>query len=537
MRKNNAFKYIFILVIIALSIVTYLIYRKENNQEEAQKNIAQEQEESENVVKELRLAISGLDTINPIISANKHVQEISRIIFDSLIELDEHYAIDGGLAEEIEKAEDNVTYTIKLREGVKWSDGTDFTAEDVKFTLDLLKNNPYSIYNKNVERVAYYEVLDDHHIKIVLDQDIQFFEYNLTFPIMCYKYYEGQNFYSCERTNTPLGTGMFQIDSFDEKVIRLSKNTEYWNANKHTVLERININVYGTMGEVYNDFKNGNVDIINTTQASVNQYIGTIGFAAKEFDGRNYDYIAFNSSNSILASPKVRKALCYYVDKSNTIASCYGNSYRQSDFPLDFGSYVYQSEKIDNSYNSELAGTLLAQDGWVYRNNSWQKENGSKYIRLTFTLAVNSDNTLDVAVAENIRQQWANAGIQVNLRHYNNANYHNLLNSRSGYDAILINYTSGFTPNVSGFFGTGNYSNYYNAELSQIMEECKQIGDMNQLKEKYGRILEIYNEEKPFLSIAREKNLLVYNTNLAGSLIPTSYNIYNYIEKWYRKNY
>ena len=69
---------------------------------------SEEQEETENVVKELRLAISGLDTINPIISANKHVQEISRIIFDSLIELDENFAINGGLAEEIEKAEEKV---------------------------------------------------------------------------------------------------------------------------------------------------------------------------------------------------------------------------------------------------------------------------------------------------------------------------------------------------------------------------------------------------------------------------------------------
>ena len=177
MRRNNAFKYLFIIVIIALSIVTYFIYRKENTTEESQKNVAQEQEENENVVKELRLAISGLDSINPIISHNKHVQEISRIIFDSLIELDENFAINGGLAEEIEKAEDNVTYTIKLREGVKWSDGTDFTAEDVKFTLDILKNNPGSLYNKNVERVASYEVLDTYQIKIVLDQDIQFFEY------------------------------------------------------------------------------------------------------------------------------------------------------------------------------------------------------------------------------------------------------------------------------------------------------------------------------------------------------------------------
>ena len=127
---------------------------------------------------------------------------------------------------------------------------------------------------------------------------------------------------------------MFKITSYDEKIITLEKNTEYWNKEKNSVLEKININIYQTMGEVYNDFKNGNIDAINTSQSSVSQYIGSIGFASVDFNGREYDYIAFNQANNILASSKVRKALSYYIDKNNIIASCYGNTYRVSDFPL-----------------------------------------------------------------------------------------------------------------------------------------------------------------------------------------------------------
>ena len=91
MKKTNMFKYIFIIVIIILAIVTYSIYKKDNEKVE-NKSITQETEENSNVVKELRLAISGLDTINPIISHNKHVQEISKIIFNSLVELKEDYS-------------------------------------------------------------------------------------------------------------------------------------------------------------------------------------------------------------------------------------------------------------------------------------------------------------------------------------------------------------------------------------------------------------------------------------------------------------
>lgn len=535
MKKNNLFKYIFIIVIIVLAIVTYSFYKKERQEEENIKAAVQEAEDTANVVKELRLSISQIDSINPIVSHNKYVQEISKIIFDSLITLDENYNKQYSLATEISKIDD-LTYIVKLRDDVKWSDGTEFKAEDVRYTAQLLKNIN-SVYSANIQHLIAIDILDDQTLKFTLDQAVPFFEYNLTFPIMSSEYYADSDFANSEKTNNPLGTGMFKIVSYDEKVIGLEKNTEYWNSEKNSVLEKININIYGSMGEVYNDFKNGNIDAINTSQSSVNQYIGSIGFASLEFSGRDYDYVAFNVSNNYLASANVRNALSYYVDKNNIIASCYGNSYRISDFPLDYGNYLYQTGIIDNSYNSELASTLLTNDGWVLKNNSWQKLNGKRYVKLSFSLTVNGDNNLDVAIAENLRQQWANAGINVTIKKVSTNNYYNILNSKTGYDAVLINMSTSFSPNLNTYLSYGNYSNYSNEEINQILADANNISDSETLKEKFKRVIEIYNQDKPFMSISRKKNVLVYNTNLVGNLKPTTYNIYNNIEKWYRKNY
>ena len=534
MKKINIFKYIFIIVIIILAIVTYSIYKKDKSDPE-KKSVAQETEDTTNVVKELRLAISQMDTINPIISQNKHVQEISKIVFDSLIELKEDYSKEYALATEVSKIDD-ITYVIKLRENVKWSDGSDFKADDVRYTIELLKN-VNSVYSGNVQNVVAIDIIDDHTLRLTLNQNVPFFEYNLTFPIMSSEYYKDTDFMNSDKTNLPIGTGMFKIKSFDEKVISLEKNTEYWNTEKNTVLEQVNINIYQTMGEVYNDFKNGNVDCINTSQNSVNQNIGTIGFASLEFDSKDYDYVAFNSNNTYLASANVRKALSYYIDKNNTIASSYGNGYRVSDFPLDYGNFLYTNDLIDNGYNSGAAGNLLVADGWSFKNNSWQKLVGRKYVRLAFTLTINGDNAISEAVAENLRQQWANSGISVTIKKVSAQNYYNLINSRNGYDAILMNISNSYTPNINTYIGSGNISNYNNDEINQLITDSSNMDDTNQIKENYKRIIQIYNDEKPFMSIARKKNLLVYNTNLTGNLKPTPYNIYNYIEKWYRKNY
>jgi len=534
MNKSNAFKYIFIVVIVILGIVTYSIYKKDTKEKES-KNVVQEVEETANVVKELRLAISGLDTINPIISQNRQVQEISKIIFDPLIALNENYEKEYALAQEISKTDD-ITYIVKIKENIKWSNDTNFIANDVQYTIQLLKSIN-SIYSANVQHISTVDVLDEQTLKITLSQPVPFFEYNLTFPIMSSEYYAGVEFANSDKTNLPLGTGMFKIVTFDEKAISLEKNTSYWNQEKNSVLEKININIYGTMGEIYNNFKNGNIDTINTSQTSVNQYIGTIGFDSIEFDSREYDYIAFNSNNSYLSSKNVRKALSYYIDKNNTIASCYGNTHRVSDFPLDYGNFLYQKDIIDNGYNSELANNLLTEDGWTFRNNSWQKLSGRQYVRLAFTLTINGDNQQDVAIAENLRLQWANSGITVTIRKVSATNYYNLINSRNGYDAILVNILTSYSPNLNTYIGPGNLSNYNNDEINQILSESNNISDNNLLKEKYKRIIEIYNDEKPFLSISRKKSLLVYNTNLTGNLKPNAYNIYNHIDKWYRKNY
>ncbi len=536
MKKINLFKYIFIVVIIILGIVTYSFYKKEKKESENAAAAAQETQETENVVRELRLAISQLDSINPIISHNKQVQQLSRIIFDSLVNLNEDYSIEYNLASEISKT-DAVTYVIKLRDDAKWSDGTNVTAYDVRFTAELLKNIN-SVYSANIEHLYAIDIIDDQTLRLSLDAEVPFFEYNLTFPIMSSEYYKDIDFANSERTNLPLGSGMFKIASYDTKIIKLEKNTEYWNTEKNTVLENIDINIYSTMGEVYNDFKNGNVDAIDTSQNSVSQYIGSIGFESLEYDTREYDYVAFNTSNAYLASPKTRKALSYLIDKSNTVASCYGNSARVSDFPLDYGNYLYQQEIIDNGYNNDAASNLLSEDGWTFRNNSWQKTNARKrYYTLSFSLTINGDNALNETIATNLKQQWANSGINVSIRKVNTEKYQELLESKTGYDAILVNMSTSFTPDINSYLGGGNKSNYSNDEVNQILTEVKDITDMNVLKEKYKRILEIYNEEKPFMSIARKKNMLVYNTNLTGNLKPTAYNLYMHIDKWYRKNY
>ena len=129
--------YIFIsIVIILLFISIYKIYEINiNKKEDDSITYAQEKEY---IIDTITLGISKYDTINPILSLNKQAQQVSKIIFEPLINVEYNYKLSPCLATEWSKI-NNTTYIIKLRENVLWHDNSKFTSKDIKYTIDKIK--------------------------------------------------------------------------------------------------------------------------------------------------------------------------------------------------------------------------------------------------------------------------------------------------------------------------------------------------------------------------------------------------------------
>ena len=265
--KSNIVKYLFIIFVITLVIYAiYVLYGPKKEQNNLSTIEVSEQEENE-IITNIRLPIVNFDTINPILSKNQNIQDISRLIYEPLLNIDENYKITLCLAKEWSKV-NQTTYIVKLKENIKWQDGTELTAKDVQFTIDRLKDeNVSSIYAYNVQYVIGVEVIDDYTIRINLSREIPFFEYNLTFPIMSNKYFENEDFVNTERNDHPVGTGMYKV-SVENGNVKLKQNQNWWNKdNKDIKLTEINIIKYSNMGEVYNALKIGAIDVLSTRKS------------------------------------------------------------------------------------------------------------------------------------------------------------------------------------------------------------------------------------------------------------------------------
>lgn len=528
--KSNVIKYVFFVIIAVLLI--FAIYKVNSGNGDKKGTTGDGATQSQEITKEIKLAVAELDTMNPILSKNKNSQEVGKLIYEPLVNITQDYKAEPCLATEWAKSDGN-SYILKLREDVMWSNGEKLNGEDVRYTIDRLKEIE-SIYSYNVQYVIGVDVVDDYTVRIKLDKEVPFFEYNLAFPIMSRDYYGGENFTDTDKNRNPIGTGMYKISEVNDSNIVLVKNERWWNIkNKNSILEKITVNTNSSMAEVYNSFKMGNIDFVNTSNLNYTDYIGTLGYSTKEYPAREHGFIALNTQSGLLANLEVRQAIFAAIDKNNIIANAFAGRYYVADFPLGFGSWLDNSENQEPTYNTELTNKLLEDSGWTLRKGVWQTTVNYRTQKLSLRLLVKSSDASRVTIANVIQAQLAQAGIEVVIRAVSDSAFNSSLVAKD-YDMVLAVSDVSASPDLTTYFGDNNLANYVNSEVTEIMKTVSNSTDENVLKDSYKRLKEIYKTEVPYISLYFNKNVALYNTSLAGEISPNWFNPFYNIENWYK---
>lgn len=339
MKEKNLKIIFFTIIIILIFVAIYLIII---NRETIASDIKIVRKE-DNISEEITIGITEFDTLNPILSNNQDIQYISKLIYEPLINIGQDFRLEQGLATEWNKL-DSKTYIIRLNENKFWSNEEKFTAEDVAYTIKYIKNNK-SIYNENVENIKNIEIINDYTIKIFLIDTEEKFEYMLCFPIIC------------DKTN--IGTGEFYVDTIQDEQITLKTNKSE---------KKININIYENIAKLYNAFAQEKVDLMTTNNVNFEEYIGTFGYNKKVICNRSFDYLKLNIENL-----EIVQVLNLVINKNEIIYKFYNNLYCRAEFPLQYGSYLY-NENIEYEYNTNRAKQVLKEAGWEYNRRGLEKK-------------------------------------------------------------------------------------------------------------------------------------------------------------------
>ncbi|MGG7060299.1 ABC transporter substrate-binding protein, partial [Clostridium tertium] len=182
------------------------------------------------------------------------------------------------LAESWEFDKDTNTYTFKLREDVKWHDGKNFTADDVKFTLETIMNpENASEIASNYEDITNIKVVDKSTVKITLKApNVAMLDY-LTIGMLPKHLLEGKDITTDPYNQSPIGTGPFKLDKWDKgQSITLVKNEDYF--EKEPGLDKVVFKIVVDAKAKAMQLKSGELDLAQVTPKDMAIFEGNKNF-------------------------------------------------------------------------------------------------------------------------------------------------------------------------------------------------------------------------------------------------------------------
>jgi peptide/nickel transport system substrate-binding protein len=291
---------------------------------------------------------------------------IDSVLYSNVFEGLTRFAADGSvepaLAEDWEISEDGTTYTFTLREGVSFHDGSDFTAEDVKFTLDRARaEDSVNAQKALFEGISEVNVVDPQTVEIVLSQPDGNFLFNLAWGDAVIVAEE-----SIENIKSnPVGTGPF---TFSEWVqgdrVELARNSDYW--GEAPSLEAATIKFISDPTAAFAAMMAQDIDAFAGYPAPENlpQFEADPRFQVIVGSTEGETILAMNNAEEPFNDPEVREAVAHAIDRQAIIdGAMFGQGTPiGTHFAPHNPDYVNLTDL--SPYDPEIARQLLADAGY-----------------------------------------------------------------------------------------------------------------------------------------------------------------------------
>ena len=189
-------------------------------------------------------------------------------------------------------------------------------------------------------------------------------------------------------------------------------------------------------------------------------------------------------------------------------------------------------DKNENYFDIGKMETSLKDSGWYFRKKQWQKTVNYKTKALELNLVVRKKSNR-VNVANYLKDKLAEQGIIINVIQASDSEYSEYINNKE-YDMILSEITNPISPDLTSYFGNGNLANFDNEEAKRIINELNSVTDKEELKNRFKKLYDIYNNEVPYIGIGRNKIYVITSSYLNGEIESKWYNLYFKFKDWYK---
>jgi len=473
-------------------------------------------------------SLGPVETLNPLYASSSAEMAAARLMFSSLYNYDETGHLRGDLARTITTDESGKVYTVVLRPDARWHDGTQLTAQDVAFTVNLIKDpetrSPLRINWQDVKA----EAVDDTTVRFTLPAVYAAFPHALTFPIVP-KHLLEDVAPGAVRENTfsqaPVGSGPFSLrllqnaSSIDNtyKIVHMIANTEYYGGAP--MLSRLEVHAFQSTDDILRALRTGQVTAAADLSGADIAQVDTNVYTVTDQPIDSGVFALFNTDSPAVQDKAVREALRYGTDTA-AIRSSISEKAPALDLPFIQGQLTGEGVPKAPAPDSKKAAQLLDGAGWKLTDGVRTKDGRKLEITIATTKSSQYEETLEVLAG-----QWRKLGVSVVTNVVDTSDpstnfVQNVLQPRN-YDVLLYELSIGADPDVYAYWHSSqisargyNFSNYANGIADDALASARSRLEPDLRNAKYKAFAEQWLADVPAIGLYQATAEYVHNKNV-----------------------
>lgn len=474
-------------------------------------------------------------TISPLSGSDGYTTAVHGYIFESLLTNDlDTYEWKPALATEWKVSEDKRTFEFKLREGVKWHDGKEFTAEDVKYSYDVIFTDDFKAvqYRPFYEAIKEVQVLDKYRVKFIVKDD-----YFQNFDICAGIKVLPKHFYSKPENKQNfgkelIGTGPYVMEKYDrgQKMI-LTKNKDWWGNNVPAEkdsfqIPKIVLRFVSEENVSLELLKKGDIDYLGVrAEGFIKKMVGDIWekrvvkVKTENKSPKGYNFIGFNMKHPILKDKQVRHALSLLFNRPLMLDKFEYNMSEYATGPIYVQSDYASPDVKPVPYDPNEALKILRAAGWKDsdKDGFLDKVIDGRKTKLSFTIMEPSPEIMKYLTV--FKEDASKAGVEVNIKNIEWNSFIKLLDERN-FEAVRLAWGGGSVDwdpkqiwHTDSIKGAGsNFISYSNPEVDKLIDSARKLFDKEKRVKELRKVHEMISADYPYIFFFNSKYTLYGHT-------------------------
>lgn len=480
--------------------------------------------------------------LNPIFMSSMYEFIVADLLFDSPFTFDNkmEWKINPDWVESFQESEDHLSFTVKLKPGLHWHDGTPVTAHDIVYSWKTILDDrvPCPAVKTGTTEIIDCVALDDLTVQYVNKEALPTSKWNIFFPIIPKHLYEKDqdanpdlrtgDYYS-QLNRLPVGCGPYKIvDWIANDRIILERWEEYHGQKPY--YKRVVCRLIPDQNAQLLSFEKGDLDCALLTGEQFSQQTNTDRFAAVGYKlikpEWSYYYIGWNmdGSNPFFNDLKVRHAMTHALNLPLILEKVFYNLSEQCHGIYHQDSWMYNPEIQLLEYDLAKASQLLDEAGWtVDRQDGWRyKTIGDQKVKFEFTMLLPQGSSYAPKVSNYFQEDLRSIGVDLKTRTVEWATFQQMTRKHE-FQAYMAGWGTGTDPDTgwnlwrTEEYDTGrNYGGYSNPRVDELFLQGRKEFDFEKRKKIYQEIHKIIYEEQPYTFISNRSSLYAINKRIRG---------------------